>query len=198
MRSGGVVGWLVRRHVERCPLCRAERAQWKRIIAAMRATRRTEAPPGLLDGVMARIAAERAREDEAARERRAEERLLPNGRLAPLLDLSAVGAESTGIGLIVAFPVSLAFLGSLGALATALPQALGALSRAAALSRAGFELWSGHVRAALAALKGVAHALPAGVQPYVEALWWSAAGLMFAVLLIACLLRMGARFGDGM
>ena len=183
-RPASVAAWLLQRHVERCARCRAERAQWEGIAAAMRASRRVEAPPGILDGVLARIATERAHAGQTApteRASRAQEHIAPPERFAG--------------GLAAAFAVLLVLSGW-SAIAMLFPQAYDALIRTAALLRAGYEFWTGHARAALAALEGVAHALPAGVQPYVEALWWSAAGLLLSALLISCLVRASARLGD--
>lgn len=52
---------LARRHAQTCAYCQAERREWIRIEAGLRALKRPGAPDGLLDAVMVRIAAERER-----------------------------------------------------------------------------------------------------------------------------------------
>lgn len=57
---------LARRHVEQCAHCQAEREEWAQMRVQLRALARSSAPSDLLDGVMAKIAFERAREGAVA------------------------------------------------------------------------------------------------------------------------------------
>lgn len=63
---GAVTSWQnllrgpLRRHVSQCPRCRSERAEWSRVIARLQEVDRPAAPDSLFDGLMARIAEERA------------------------------------------------------------------------------------------------------------------------------------------
>lgn len=162
-RWGGLLAWLLRRHVARCPRCQAELAGWRRIAALLQASSGVQAPAGTLDRVMARIAAEQDQERAVSEGPRRE-------------PLSLAGAAAAWLAWV--FAVSLQAAGALGLLLPAFP---GLTDRVFALVRAAFDSGGQRVREAAWMLQRAGETLPPGVAPYVEAVWWCAAGLSFAI-----------------
>lgn len=166
-----------RRHIQRCDHCKAEAAQWERIVAWLRRAERPAAPAGLLDRVMAGIAWERAQETSwyAAHTRP------PKGSALKRLWSQDDGAISEGLlGLAWYFATA---MGGLGGAALLLPQGLGLLHRSLALIRAGTEGWRSTARA-LAVGDWTAGFFPEALQPYASSLWWSVCGMILAATVV--------------
>lgn len=160
----GALVWALRRHVERCPRCRAERAAWARVVALMRAEERVQAPPGMLERVMARIAAERERSRAA--------------RMEPVRERARPAPSESWIA-------AIAVVWSWAALlASASPWFPALMEQAAALVRAGFGRWRELLWDGVAALQRAGEALPLGLEPYVQALWWGTTGCSLAMALV--------------
>lgn len=90
--------------------------------------------------------------------------------------LSLAGAAAAWLAWV--FAVSLQAAGALGLLLPAFP---GLTDRVFALVRAAFDSGGQRVREAAWMLQRAGETLPPGVAPYVEAVWWCAAGLSFAI-----------------
>jgi len=129
----------------------------------LQASSGVQAPAGTLDRVMARIAAEQDQERAVSEGPRRE-------------PLSLAGAAAAWLAWV--FAVSLQAAGALGLLLPAFP---GLTDRVFALVRAAFDSGGQRVREAAWMLQRAGETLPPGVAPYVEAVWWCAAGLSFAI-----------------
>jgi len=164
--TAGLLAWLVRRHVERCERCRAERARWEGVVAALKESRRIKAPYGTLERVFARIAAER--EAEAAQ------------ALRPMLP-GAVQREGLSGGWLAGLSLASSWA---GAFLGASPWLLGFGERVVALTHAAAAMWSKRLWEEVLVLQHLGEALPAAAQPYFQALWWSAVGCSAAMALL--------------
>lgn len=193
--SGFLARW-ARRHVERCVDCRAEAAEWERIVLLLRQTDRPAAPAGLLDRVMAGIAQERAAEaekvqrtstahvGEAAKGEEGEKGTRAAGRNAAAKRLWSQDDLWVREGLLgLAFYLATA-MGGLGGAALILPQSLGLLDRAVALALVTGAWWRAVVVDVLAVVERASYAFPEGLQPYADALWWSVSGMLLAATIL--------------
>lgn len=172
-REDRLARWL-RRHVERCAYCQRESAQWEQTVAWLQSARKWEAPPGVLDRVMAEIAREREHSPAPA---------LPSAGSGesnvPLLPLASdrAGLRELEIGLAHGL---LAVIGGHAMVAGTVPQMIGLTYQVFTSIEVALGRWQSAVSQALSVVETAAHALPAGMQPYVAALFWYAAGLVIA------------------
>lgn len=137
----------------------------------MQTSRSVKAPPGALAPVMARIAAER----------------MAQGRtLGPVMEWAPASRAARrprggGAGSEIWIWGSFAGASALGALAPKLP---GLIEWVSGLMRAALALWGDGLAEGIVALQRIGEPLPAGIQPYFQALWWCVAGCSAAMTLV--------------
>lgn len=178
-----------RRHIRRCAHCRAEEAEWERIVVWLREADRPAAPAGLLDRVMAGIALERAAQAPGAQSVESETqpesaRALKAPALKPALKRMwwRDGSLKDGLAGLVWYVATA--MGSLSGAALMLPQGLGLVHRMVASLEVAATSWQAAHLELLSMWERAAFALPEGLQPYVASLWWSAFGVLLAAAIV--------------
>lgn len=172
-REGLIVRGL-RRHVERCPYCQHQVAEWQQVVTWLQSARKVQAPGDLVDRVMGKIALERAGAAAARPVPNGKEPITADGRV--VLWRSAIGFSEAPLarGLLAA-------LATHAIVASTLPQAIGVAYRAITAFLVAAERWRWALWEAREAIEKVAYVLPAGLQPYFAAVFWGTAGLAVAV-----------------
>ncbi len=174
----------VERHEARCPHCGAERARWSRALAALRSTGADAAPAHILQGVMARIAAERA--DSAPGHK-----IARRGRVTEAE--SSSWADRTGgwdLGQAAPWAAGAVALGW----AASVRVSAGTIwwsARAELLKL--IEEWTGAARSGWDSLSAAFEAVPPGLEPYLTAGLWCAVGLSAAVVSTSLAARLSER-----
>lgn len=174
--SGAIGLGLIRRHVERCPRCRAEASENERMIRLLRQTERQSAPPSLLPAVMARIAAEREVSDAAGAQP-----TQGNGPSARKADRRRTFPGPGDRGQMGPAPLVLTlFCGWVGFLGAA-ESFLGSVHLAVAGADSAMSIAQFYVSEVLVDFYMRYAAIPVGVEPYVTGLFWSVVGLGLAI-----------------
>lgn len=181
-KPGILQGW-VERHEARCRYCRAEREVWSRALAALRSREAGAAPAHILDGVLARIARERA----AGALGRVSKPPAPVPEVGRFAWPARSGAWDLGeIVLWASGAVAIGWAASVRV------SAWTAWWSARAQLWESVQRWAGEARSGWNAFAAALEAVSPGIQPYLAAGLWCAVGLSAAAASVA----LAARFSE--